>query len=328
MEPNPKPTSDESTGGVASELSKRRSRYMMLLGLTVYCGAIWYFGWRDIRDHILGADLVKVGVAAGIIFVATWMRIWKWRLALGKGQHAVGLYLMSKATGNVTPGRLGEFAPMVIRDHRTAKVGAWILFDRIVEILVTIALGLYGLAMIDLLSRGQLIATTVLTIAGSLFGVYLVTHRGMFLWIANRFREGGFLHRLWTLLASISEEVYLFVKSLPVVLPITIITKAMDLFAVVLVFRAIESLPSFALMAASKCALAIVSFVPITPTATGVPHGTQAWLMNHVAQIPVDVLVAGIGIEVAIVSGTFWFSVGIGARFIRDAALNAGNTGL
>jgi len=256
------------------------------------------------------------------------MRALKWRYALGADQHAIGLFFMSKATGDITPGRLGESAPMLLRNHRTPKVGAWILFDRIIEILAAIALGLYGLTAINLLSRTQLGMVFAFALAASIVGIYLLTHRGMFLWMAARLKQGAIPHRIVVLLAAISEEIFQFTRSLPVVMPITLITKAMDLFAVMLVFRALSVFPGFALIAAAKCALAIVSFLPVTPTATGLPHGTQAWLMNHVADIPAEVLVAGIGIEVLIVSMTFWTSAGLAMRLIKDAALakNASNS--
>lgn len=298
-----------------------RGKYMFLLGLTVYCGVIWYFGWHEIRNTILAANFAILTGSTALIATATWMRVAKWRYALGPGLHATGLYFLSKATGNVTPGRLGEFAPMVLRSHRTPKVGAWIMFDRVVEILVTIALGLYGLAVIDLLTRFQFLGVLVLAIAGSIIGVYLITHRGMFLWLGDRLKSESFTHKVVMLLAAISEEVFMFTRSLPVVLSITIITKAMDLAAVMLIFTALGAHPGFGLVAAAKCALAIVSFLPLTPTATGVPHGTQAWLMNHVADIPAETLVAGIGIEVVIVSVTFWTSFGLASRRIRRAAL-------
>jgi hypothetical protein len=124
------------------------------------------------------------------------------------------------------------------------------------------------------------------------------------------------------LLAAVSEEFHLFGKSLPMTGSITILTKAVDLWAIILMFKALGYDPSFALMATAKCALAIVSFIPITPTATFVPHGTQAWIMNESAGIPYEGLVAGIGIEVLVVSVTFWLSFALALPGIRKAAFS------
>jgi hypothetical protein len=314
--PEPKP--DDSTKPL---FGQGKSKYIVLIGLTIYCTVIWNFGLRDIRDQLLDADITKIAIATIIIFTATWLRILKWRYALGPGQHALGLFIMSKATGDLTPGRLGEFAPMVIKNHRTAKIGAWIMFDRIIEILATITLGLYGLVTINLLSQNQLTLVFIATAIATIMGIYFITHRSIFLWMAKKVRDGSLLHRLFTILAAINLEIFMFMRSLPFISLITIVTKAMDLFAVMTIFQALGAFPSFGLTAASKCALAIVGFVPITPTATGVPHSTQFWLMNTIGDIPGEALVVGIGIEVIIVSVTFWTSTALVIRFVRDAAL-------
>ena len=298
----------------------RRAAYLFILGLCVYMGVVWYFGWTDIRDELLNADLPLVIASAVMILIATWARVGKWRYALGSGHNAIGLFFVSKATGNWTPGRLGEFAPMAIRAHRTPKIGAWIMFDRLLEIAVTLALGLYGLAVIQLLTPVQFGIVLSATVLLCFVGAYLITRRSFFLKLAERSRPESFLYKLAMLFAAASEEFYFFLRKLPGVAAITVVTKCMDLFAVALLFQAIGYRPGFALMSAAKCALAIVSFIPITPSATGVPHGTQAWIMNTVADIPYEALVAGIGLEVVVVSVTFWSSFGAASGRLRAMA--------
>ncbi len=296
----------------------RRAKYLFVLGLCVYMGVVWYFGWADIRDELLHADLPLIGLSAALIVTATWARVGKWRYALGSGHNAIGLFFVSKATGNWTPGRLGEFAPMAIRAHRTPKIAAWIMFDRLLEIAVTLSLGLYGLAMIQLLTPMQYGLVLGVTILSGMTGIYLMTRRSFFLNMAERSRPDSFRYKGAMLVAAASEEFYLFLRKLPLAAGITVVTKCMDLYAIMLLFRAIGYRPGFALMATAKCALAIVSFIPITPSATGVPHGTQAWIMNTVADIPYEALVAGIGLEVVVVSVTFWSSFGVASGRLRE----------
>ncbi|MFP6581534.1 MAG: lysylphosphatidylglycerol synthase domain-containing protein [Candidatus Hydrogenedentota bacterium] len=310
----------DNVNGEQPTTRKSRRRYLFVLGLLVYSGVVWYFGWRDIRDELLGARIDLVVIAVLLIVSATWLRVLKWRYALGPDAHATGLFFMSKATGAFTPGRLGEFAPMVIRDHRTPKVGAWIMYDRVVEILVTITIGLYGLAIINFLTRAQFIRVTAIAVVCCGLGIYFLTHRRLFLWAANKTKEGSLAHRTTMLFAAVSEELFQFTRYAPGIVLITVVTKVMDLVAVMLMFQALSVFPGFGLVAASKCALAIVSFLPLTPTATGAPHATQAWLMNQAAEIPPDALVVGIGIEVAVVSITFWTSFGLASRLIGNAA--------
>ncbi len=296
------------------------TRYLFLVGLGLYCAAVWYLGWRTIRDELLAMDLALVLAAASLIWAGTWARVFKWRYALGAEQGTTGMFFLSKAVANWSPGRLGEFAPMVFHRYRTARVGAWIMFDRLLEIAVTLALGLSGLALIRLVSTGVFAAIAGLCIAGMGLSCYLLTRRSFFLWAVGRTREGSWLNGIVLLCADISDELVLFTKSLPVTLSITVITKCADLWAVALLFTAFGHKAGFWLVATAKCALAIVSFVPVTPTATGVPHLTQAWLMNEAAEIPYEGLTAVIGVEVAVVGITFWTSCGLAMAFIRRTA--------
>ena len=307
-------------GGAPPARRFKASPYLFVVGLAAYCAVVWYFGWQRVRDELLSADLPMVVLAAAIFVTATWCRAFKWRYALGGGHHALGLFFISKATGNWSPGRLGEFAPMALRRHRTPKIGAWIMLDRVIEIMVTLALGLFGLAVIDLLTRTQYFLVAGLTVAASVAGMALLTRRSFFLWLSGRLTDGSIIHRTAMLFAAISEELYLFARKLPVVIGITIATKAADLVAVMLIFASIGHRVGFALTAAAKCALAIVSFIPITPAATGVPHGAQAWMMNEVAKVPAEALLVGIGIEVVLLGVTFWTSFGLASPQIKGAA--------
>ena len=295
------------------------SRYLAVVGLTLYAILVWYIGWQKVRDELANANLGLILFAAFLTITATWIRALKWRYALGPGHNAVGLFFMSKATGNWSPGRLGEFAPMALRRHRTPKIGAWIMLDRVLEIAVTLGLGLMGLYLINILEPELYVIVFIVAICGGAGGIYILTRRDIFLAIADRVKTDGILHRFAMLFAAISEELVLFVKTLPGVLTVTILTKCMDLWAVLLIFVGFGYRPGFALIAAAKCALAIVSFLPLTPAATGVPHVTQAWLMHYTADIPYEGLAVGIGVEVVIISVTFWTSVGLAATHVRGA---------
>jgi len=306
--------------GTPAERRSRPSRYLFVIGLVAFCAVVWYLGWQKVREELLSADLGLVFLAAAIFVTSTWCRAFKWRYALGGGHHALGLYFISKATGNWSPGRLGEFAPMILRRHRTPKIGAWIMLDRVIEILAALALGLLGLAVIELLTRTQYFLVALLTVGASVSGIIFLTRRAFFLWFADRLRKDSILHKTAMLFAAISDELYQFSRKLPLIIGITVATKAADIFAVMLIFRAIGHGVGFALTAAAKCALAIVSFIPITPAATGVPHGAQAWMMNEVAAVPPEALLVGIGIEVVLLGVTFWTSFGLASGQIKGAA--------
>lgn len=305
--------------GVLPKRASSMTRYLFVVGLCLYVGVVWYLGWQKVRDELFSVRPSYILATAALILAGTWLRAWKWRYVLGPGHSAVGLFFLSKATGNWSPGRLGEFAPMALKRHRTPRIGAWILLDRLLEIAVTLVLGLYGLAVVNLLSRGAYLIVLAAVVGASVLSMYLVTRRSFFLWIAGRSSEDSWVHRFAMLFAAGSEELFRFGRKMPLAILITVATKCGDLWAVCLLFLGFGYRPGFALVAAAKCALAIVSFLPLTPAATGVPHVTQGWLMNRAADIPLEGLTAAIGMEVVVVSVTFWTSFGLAASFIKDA---------
>lgn len=297
------------------------SRYFFVVGLLVYVGVVWYFGWRQVRDALLGADVRWVAVAATIYAASTWTRIFKWRYALGSEHQPVGLYFLSKATGLWSPGRMGEFLPLLWRRHRKARIGGWILLDRVVEVIVTLALGVLGLGMLRLLDPLAFLGVLAAVAAASAFAVYVITRRDLLQRWSDRFAHRPRLGAALGVLAQTSGEIRGFRASLPVVSALTLTSKAADFYAVALIFRGLGYNIGFMLTAAAKCALAIVSFLPVTPVATGVPHAVQGWIMNEVAAVPPEVIVASVGIEAALLLVVFWTSVGIAARSIKAAAL-------
>ena len=310
--------SNDTIAELSMQAPRRKfGRYAFVLGIAIYLALVWWLGWREVGERLLGADPLRVTGAFLIIFVGGWARALKWRYALGHGHNAAGIYFLSKVSAEWSPGRLGEFSPLVLKKHRTPKVGAWIMFDRLLEIAVTLVLGLYGLAAIQVFSAQVYLAILMAVVAAFLLGVYLLTHRQLFLRIAERFKDGSWPHRFAMLFAAISGEIFSFSKRLPVMAVITVVTKCTDLLAVCLLFRGFGYAVSFSLAAVAKCALAIVSFVPITPPATGLPHVTQAGIMNAVEGIPYDALAAAIGSEVVLVSVALWTSGGIAALVTR-----------
>lgn len=308
---------EDATLGVRR--APRAPRYLFLVGLAVYIAVVWYFGWREVRDALLETDARLVGAAGAILAVSTWSRIYKWRYALGPGQHAIGLYFLSKATGLWSPGRLGEFLPLLWRRHRKARVGAWILLDRVLEVIVTLALGLLGLGMIRILPVELFVGVVVAAAGLSAFAVYLITRRDLLRRWSERWVNRPRVSAVLRALAETSGEVRRFTRAVPVVVGITVASKAADLFAVVLIFKALGHDVGFMLMAAAKCALALVSFLPVTPVATGVPHAVQGWIMNEVASVPPEAIVVSVGFEAVLMLCIFWTSIGIAARAIKDA---------
>jgi len=314
--------SETVTEGASGARPRKTTRYLFIaLGITVYLIAVSLIGWRKVADSLAGANIPLVIAAAALTCTGALLRMWKWRRALGAERQAIGLYFLSRSGGVWSPARVGEFLPLLWRRHRSASVAAWILFDRVIEILVTLALGIVGLAFIQLVSPGSLAGIAAAVTLSSVIGVYLLTRADWLDALAARFDQTSRTRRALHAIANTSGELRRFARRSPDLLALTVIGKACDLYAVALIFRALGHPVGFALAAASKCALAIVSYLPITPITTGVPHTVQGWIMHESAGVMPETVAASVAIEAGIMMVVFALMALVAARAIRDAAL-------
>jgi len=296
-------------------------RVLVPLGVSVYFLAAWYFGWDKVRAALLGADLRFVAASGAVSLGSAALRVWKWRLALGADAHPVGLYFLSRATGFWSPGRVGEFLPLLWRRHRTPRLGGWILLDRVLEIVASLSLGVTGLGFLTMLSTPVFTAVAVSTAVVCVVGLVVLTRHGWMDAIARRFPAGTRRRLVADTLTETSFEIHALRRIAPLLFLITLAAKAADLYAVMLIFRALGVSAGFMLTAAAKCALSIVSFFPITPMATGVPHAVQGWIMQTEAGILPETTIASVGIEAGLMLIIFTLCVALASRAIKRAAL-------
>lgn len=278
------------------------SRYFFLVGLAFFAFLVWHFGWRDLLETLLSARLGPLIWMTVLIFAGFWIRAWKWRYALGPRRNAVGLFFLSKMGGNWTPGRVGELAPLLLRRHRNIRVTAWILADRVIEVALTLLLGLLGVAVLALIPLPGIVALTGLALAGVLAFAAL-------LWFAGRLgpHRGAQTQPTWrgrvlTVFLQLREELLLLGGKTPIIVLVTLIAKATDLYAVVLLCAAFGFHVSFLLACAARCAHAIVAAAPITPDATGVPFVAAAYVFHEYAGMPGETLTAAFALEVAVIN--------------------------
>ena len=281
---------------------RRRSRYLFLVGLAFFAFLVWHFGWRDLLATLAGARILPLLWMTGLIFAGFWIRAWKWRYALGPRNNAVGVFFLAKMGGNWTPGRVGELAPLLMRRHRNVQVTAWIFADRVIEVALTLLLGLAGVAALRLLPMPAVIALAALGIAGAAAFALLV-------WFAGRLSErrpgaaqGARRRRLVALLLRLRGELRLLGAKTPVIVAVTLVAKATDLYAVVMLCTAFGYDVSFLLACAARCAHALVAAAPVTPDATGVPFAAAAWVFHEYAAMPYETLTAAFALEVAVIN--------------------------
>jgi len=282
--------------------------FLWIVGVCVYAAFIVYIGWRPIVESLTRVQAMPLALMVLVTIAALWVRVLKWRAALGPDADASRLFWLSKAAGEWSPGRIGELSPLLLDRYRTPRVAAWIVVDRAFEIACTLSLGVAGVILVQTSSKAALIGSAALIAAAMVFALLLLSWRELFEHLRVRTSEGSRLNRLFRFLAETSSEVAALRSRSALPLAITLVAGLADVWAGMLLFAAFGHNVTFAVMAAVKGLHAITSAIPITPNATGIPYLTAAILLHEVAHVPSEVLAAAIALSVAISNIIFWVS--------------------
>ncbi|MCP4639740.1 MAG: flippase-like domain-containing protein [bacterium] len=292
------------------------ARHLWIVGLVVYLTVIWIVGVRRIGSTLTSVNVRLLGAVFVLEIAGLWIRALKWRYALGPRSRAVGLFFLSRCAGYWMPMRVGELSPLLIKEHRTPKMGAWIVVDRVLEISTTLFLGCIGVIALQISNRAIIVAMVLTGCVFVVVPVYLLTRRSLFLWLAERCREGSLLQRVSLFLAAICHEVIALRWRIPLAAAITVAAGCMDVIVSICLWWSFGYLLPFALLATAKCVHAVTCAVPFTPNATGVPFVTAGLLLHEVGGVPTAVITAAVGVYIALVSVVFWSVAGlIGAAF-------------
>jgi uncharacterized membrane protein YbhN (UPF0104 family) len=292
-------------------------KYLWIMGLGIYVFFLWYFGWQRLTEVIQSADIRFIILLTLAEAFSLWLRAFKWRAVLGPGTSAIGLFFLSKAGGQWSPARLGELAPLMLKRHRTNRMAAWIVVDRLVEMSATFAMGVAGVLVMQVPRDGLL--TVMLIAAGILVvgPIVVLTQRRLFLWIASWTSHTSFVHKVMLVLAEMKTEFLELLTRLPVATLCTVFATMVDVWVSVLLFKAFGFDVSFALLAAVQCAHGIAAAVPFTPNATGVPYLAAATLIQQFGHVPAEVLAVAVGLRMAIVGVVFWTSFMVGSLNLK-----------
>jgi len=283
-----------------------KGRWFFLVGLILLTALGWHFGFRDLGALLRGAKPAPLALMTLLIVAGFWIRAAKWRYALGSGQQGILLFFLAKTAGNWTPGRAGELAPLLLKRHRNARVAAWIGLDRVVEVTWTLGLGLAGVAWLGLIAPWAWICLGFAAVALVLF-----TFFGLRAGAEEGPSEAGESMdnrraRMLAVLRNVRMELLIFARKMPVILALTLIAKLTDVYAVVYLCKAFGYSAGFLLVCAARCAHGLVSAIPVTPDATGVPYVAAAWFLHQYAGIPFETLTAALALEAIAINAILW----------------------
>ena len=294
-------------------------RYGWLVGVLILVVLIKQVGfgtmWRTLRQ----VDLRFVIVLMLMEICSEWTRALKWRYVLGRNSQAIGLFFISKAAGNFSPGRVGELSPLALSRHRTPRVAAWIVVDRLLETTTTLVLGGIGLLAIGNVVPGLLSSVAVASCFLIVVPVLIITRRGLFEWLAGHTHEGGRLYRMAMFFEEITGEVRALTGKLPVASILTVMPKLLDVGVWVGSYWAFGGAAhiSYALGAVCMCLIGLVSALPVTPILTGVPHAAAGTVVSGVAGVSAAAVVSATGLQIAVTNTIFWISLALGTYDLR-----------
>jgi uncharacterized protein (TIRG00374 family) len=302
-------------------LTRRSATALLwLVGIAVYVAVVLIIGWRPIAGSLSTARPMPVLAMTGITFAALWVRVLKWRIALGPRANAIALFWLSKAAGEWSPGRVGELSPLLLRRHRTPRVAAWIVVDRVLEMATTIALGIAGIALVRAPNRSAMLASAIVIVVVLTLALAVLAQRRLIERAASHFPIESRVARALRFGTEVSAEIRSLRNAMPAAIALTILPGLMDVWAGIVLYQAFDTQVSFALMAAVKGLHAVTSAIPLTPNATGVPYLTAAVLLHEIGGVPSDVLAAAIVLAVALTNIIFWLSALAAAPILKRAS--------
>jgi SAM-dependent methyltransferase/uncharacterized membrane protein YbhN (UPF0104 family) len=288
--------------------------WLYLIGLSIYLIVLSQLDWVQLGQTFKNIYFPFI-LLLGVLEVSGWgIRILKWYVALGPHSNAMAAFFISKGGGNITPGRVGEFSPILLKSFRSGKMGAWIVLDRILEASATLILGLAGLILVLGISSGD---ATPFWIGGLLglmgTGYALLFYAPWTKWLPDT----GLLNRIKNILIQAQREAKLLTTKLPWLTGLTFAATLMDLTIGYILYRSFGFTVSFAVLALAQCVHAIVSTIPLTPNATGIPYVAAAAILHQEAGIPIDVLTLAILVRFSIVTVLFWPGVMMAIHSLR-----------
>ncbi|HUI90806.1 MAG TPA: lysylphosphatidylglycerol synthase transmembrane domain-containing protein [Chitinivibrionales bacterium] len=222
--------------------------------------------------------------------------IFRYKLIIGASiplKEVAYVYFLSKTGGSLTPARLGDFAPFLLKEYRVKEIGLAIIVDKMVEFYMQLLFGVIGLLVLQNLSlTGILFSCSVFTgISGAFF---LLGNNAFWRAVLQRILDGlehechgtfFSLRKAFCTLLSFAEKVSYEVKKLGkryfVIMALSIISY---IFLVVLTRILLEEssahISIFLLfeMITLSGVIMVLSFVPL---GLGITEVTLLYLLHH-----------------------------------------------
>jgi uncharacterized protein (TIRG00374 family) len=291
--------------------------------------AILYLIFRQVDARQLAvalgtASATVLACAVSLALIAHGLRVFKWWVVLRDEYDLLEvavLFFSSKAFGDLSPARIGEFAPLLSGKYRGGKVAALLLVDRFFEAYATLSYGALGILLLRFQDLRVIVGGGVVLLA---LGVAFVLLASTPFW--DRIQEAV---QCWPVLArgvriitAVSRGFGTFRHLSWFLWMISMMATALGLFFFQLLFVSVGVQVSWPLVATMVCVAAIAALIAFTPWGLGIVEAPLWWL-GRLYGLPPEGMAAFYVLVRAIPLSSIWLLYGLTLSVVRYREVRA-----
>jgi hypothetical protein len=219
-------------------------------------------------------------LAVVLNLIAHGMRVFKWHLVLRDEYSLLDvamLFFSSKALGDLSPGRVGEFAPLLSSKYHSGKAAALILVDRFFEAYASLFYGVLGILLLRFQDMRIIVGGGIVLLVSCVVFVLLA--------LTNFWRRLLGMVERWQVLArgvgiivAVSEGFGKFKHLSWVLWLVSMVAKLIGLFFFQMLFLSVDVYVSLPLAAVMVFTIAFSSLIAFTPWGLGIIEAPLWWI--------------------------------------------------
>ncbi len=269
--------------------TRRRVRVVLgwLVGLFILYLIFRQVNIGQVASSLRTASVELLALSVVLALTAHSLRVLKWYIVLRDQYNSLevaALFFASKAFGDLSPARLGEFAPLLSGKYRGGKVAALVLTDRFFEAYATLFFGTIGILLLRFRDTRIIAGGVAIFLALSVAFVLLTS---VHFWekMQESLSRRPVLDRGLRIVVAVSRGFVTFKHLSWMLWLISMIATALGLFFFQALFLSVGVRVSWPLAATMAAVAAIASLIAFTPWGLGIIE-TPLWWLGKLYDLP------------------------------------------